>query len=69
MFPIDIRPGDVFASHAELYGEPEMYVVFETDDTQGIVVIRYLYISGPDAGQTYRAMLKRDGDWGDRRIL
>jgi hypothetical protein len=43
--------------------------VFETDDTQGIVVIRYLYISGPDAGQTYRAMLKRDGDWGDRRIL
>lgn len=65
----DIRPGDVFEHGNHVWNRPELYVVFDAVDQDGIVTIRYLYISGPDTGLTYRTMLRRSDDWGDRRIF
>lgn len=65
---VDIQSGDVFETNNAL-GWPELYIVFDAVDQDGVVTIRYLYISGPDAGLTYRTMLKRADDWGDRRIF
>ncbi len=65
----DIKPGDVFTSRAQIWGEPEMYLVYEVGTSSELVTIRYLYISGPDAGLTYRTMLKHTDDWGDTRLL
>jgi hypothetical protein len=66
----DLRPGDVFACDVKgsaFYNA--LYIVLKTEEKDDMLNVHYLYISGPDAGLTYRTMLKGFNDWGDTRIL
>lgn len=66
---LDIQPGDVFESNSKIWSEPRLYIVYEVSEYCGLVNIRYLYISGPATGFTYRMVLERSEDWGDTRLF
>ena len=67
----DLQVGDVFEAQYDADGDdfPETYLILDVKDGASIVEIRFLYISGPDAGTTFRTMLRRGDDLGDKRIL
>jgi len=68
----DIQPGFVFEVNFELGGPNnvhDVYLILENRLAGEHVELRWLYLTGPDAGMTFRTYLAPHSDWGDWRIL
>lgn len=65
----DIQPGFVFQMNHELGGQSDLYLVLEIRNVDKHIEVRWVYISGRDAGMTYRTLLLPSSDWGDWRIM
>ncbi len=65
----DIQPGFVFQMNHELGGQNDLYLILDSRLMDTHMEVRWLYISGRDAGMTFRTLLRPDGDWGDWRIM
>lgn len=69
----DIKPGYVFQANYELGGTiggtSDLYVILDHQIVEKHIEVRWLYLSGNDAGSTFRTLLLPNSDWGDWRIM
>lgn len=65
----EVEPGFVFEMLGEYNGEHDLYVILDVVDHMTFLEIRWLYLSGRDAGSSYRTLLRHDDGWSDTRVM